>query len=78
MAGIHGMRPRRFLFWDFLAASVSVPVFVALGYYGSRNLDGIRAGLATAQYVAVAVIIAAVTGYLIVRQVRRRRARHGA
>jgi membrane protein DedA with SNARE-associated domain len=37
-AGTMGMKPGKFLFFDFLAALVGVPLFLYLGYYFGANI----------------------------------------
>lgn len=75
LAGIHGMRLRRFVAWDALAAGISVPVVVGLGYVGARHVDRVRAGLATFEHYLVLAVSLVAVGYLVVRNVRRRRRR---
>jgi membrane protein DedA with SNARE-associated domain len=65
MAGIHGMKPRRFLCWDALAATISLPLMLTLGYLG--------AGVGTVQHYAVLVAIVAVIGGLTWRRFRPHR-----
>ena len=73
MAGIHGMRPARFLLWDTAAACLSVPLVVGLGYLGARHVDRVRAGIASAsEYGLVAVAFGAL-GFMIWRHVRKLR-----
>jgi len=61
MAGISGMRPTRFFFWDGLAACLSVPLMVAIGFYGATHVQRMRAGVATTEhYVAFAATLVAV------------------
>jgi membrane protein DedA with SNARE-associated domain len=74
MAGIHGMQPRRFLFWDALAASISVPLVVGVGYLAAFHLDKVSAGVATARHYVVLVLIIGLIGYMTVHQVRPWRA----
>lgn len=75
LAAIHGMRLRRFVAWDALAASISVPIVIGLGYVGAKHIDRVRAGIAAFEhYLVLAVSIVAV-GYLVIREVRRRRRR---
>jgi len=38
MAGIHGMRPRRFLAWDAAAACLSIPFVMTLGYFAAKHV----------------------------------------
>lgn len=75
LAGIHGMPLRRFLLWDGLAACLSVPVIVGLGYLGALHIDRVRSDIATVQhYIAAAVLLMALGG-LSWLGVRKRRAR---
>ncbi|HVK89348.1 MAG TPA: DedA family protein [Kofleriaceae bacterium] len=61
MAGISGMRPTRFFFWDGLAACLSVPLMVAIGFYGATHVQRMRAGVATTEhYIAFAATLVAV------------------
>jgi len=76
LAGIHGMSPRRFFMWDGLAALVSVPLVVGLGYFGSEHVDEVRAGIATVQHYALLGLgIAIVAGltWMGARRLRPRR-----
>lgn len=62
-AGLLGMSPWRFLFWDGLGALISVPLVFGLGYFFSSRLDEMRAGLgAAADWVLVIVLVLAVVG----------------
>lgn len=79
LAGIHGMPLRRFVTWDALAAAISVPLVIALGYVGALHIDRVRAGIATFQHYVVLVVIVTVAGYLGLRTLReRRRQRRGS
>lgn len=73
MAGIHGMRPARFLLWDVAAACVSVPLVVGLGYLGANHVDLMRSGLASVQHYALLALAAVALGYLTWRNVRKLR-----
>lgn len=73
MAGIHGMRPRRFLLWDAAAACVSIPLVVGLGYLGALHIDRVRAGIASARHYVLLAAAFAVLGYLAWRHVRKLR-----
>jgi membrane protein DedA with SNARE-associated domain len=75
MAGIAGMRPRRFLLWDAIAACVGVPIWMAIGYAGAHHLETAHATTTAIQRgVLVAVLALAMVG-LMVSWVRARRAR---
>ncbi|MDB4961947.1 MAG: yohD [Myxococcales bacterium] len=64
MAGINGMAPRRFLLWDALAACISVPLTMALGYFGSLHVDRVRAGVAHVEHWVVLIGGLAALGYV--------------
>lgn len=74
LAGIHGMRPRRFLAWDAAAACVSIPLVMTLGYVGSAHIDRMREGIATAHHYILLVVAIAVLGFITWRHVRVRSA----
>lgn|SRR5678816_1634167 len=73
MAGIHGMRPCRFLAWDIAAACISIPFVVAVGYVGSKHVDRVRAGVAAAHHYVLLALALAALGYLAWRHVRKLR-----
>jgi membrane protein DedA with SNARE-associated domain len=73
MAGIHGMRPRRFLAWDAAAAALSVPLVVGLGYLGAAHMDRVRAGIASARHYLLLAAALCVLGYVTWRHVRKLR-----
>lgn len=73
MAGIHGMRPWRFLAWDSAAACISIPFVVGLGYFGSMHVDRVRAGVAAAHHYVLLAVALGVLGYLAWRHVRKLR-----
>lgn len=75
MAGIHGMRPRRFLFWDALAAAVSIPFVMGLGYYGARHIEKMRAGMASAHHYILLAVAIIVLGFITWRHLHLRAAR---
>jgi membrane protein DedA with SNARE-associated domain len=75
LAGINRMPLRRFLFWDALAACISLPVVVGLGYVFALHLDRVRRGIATAEHWAAFVALGAAIVYLVVSALRRS-ARH--
>ena len=69
----------RFLFMDGLAALVSVPIWVYLGYYGANQrdwlMDQVKRGQ-TGVLIALAVLVVAIFGLLIYRRkVAKQRAR---
>jgi membrane protein DedA with SNARE-associated domain len=72
MAGIHGMQLRRFVFWDLLAACISIPLIVGLGYLGADHLDVVRAHLTTIEHYALLAAIVGVIVWVVVWRLRRR------
>lgn len=74
MAGLHRMRPARFLAWDAAAACVSIPFVVALGYFGARHLERVRAGVARVEHSILLLTGFVVLVALAVRHVRKLRA----
>jgi len=74
MAGIHGMRPRRFLAWDAAAACISVPFVMGLGYFGAAHVDRMRAGIAEARHYVLLVAAIAILGFITWRHLRLRSA----
>lgn len=73
MAGIHGMRPVRFLAWDAAAACISIPFVVGLGYFGARHIERVRAGIASAEHYAMLAAAVGVLAYLTWRHLRKLR-----
>lgn len=73
MAGLHGMRSLRFLAWDAAAACVSIPFVVGLGYFGSKHVDRMRAGMAAAHHYVLLALALAALGYLAWHHVRKLR-----
>lgn len=74
-AGMSGRVPfSRFLLFDGLAALVSVPFWVWLGYYGAENHDELLAWLARSKYAAALVVVAlaALVAAWLWRRTRRR------
>jgi membrane protein DedA with SNARE-associated domain len=78
MAGVHRMRPRTFIAWDGLAACVSVPLMVGLGYAGALHLDRVRADIALVERYVLLAIGIGVLGWLLLRRSRRSRVSNGA
>jgi membrane protein DedA with SNARE-associated domain len=78
MAGIHGMRPRRFFAWDAAAAAISIPFVMAVGYFGSRHITRMRAGVAAAEHYVLLIAAIGVLAYLSIRHVRKLRAKRTA
>lgn len=75
LAGIHGMSLRRFLWWDTVAACLSVPLVVGVGYLGAHHLPHLRDGVTAARHVLLGAVLAIAAGYVALRVVRARRAK---
>jgi len=73
MAGMSGMRPSRFLLCDALAACISIPFAVSLGFFGSRHVARMRAGIAQAHHYVLLAVALGVLGYVTYRHVRQLR-----
>ncbi|MBY0345737.1 MAG: DedA family protein, partial [Neisseriaceae bacterium] len=73
VAGMSGISYWRFLLADGLAALLSVPIWVYLGYYGASNIDWLMSIVHKGQMgiFIVLVLIAAVLGFVWWRHRRR-------
>lgn len=78
LAGVHRMRVRTFCIWDAVAACVSVPVVIGLGYAGALHLDRVRADVAAVERSVAAICILAVVCAVVVRALLRRYRRPSA
>jgi membrane protein DedA with SNARE-associated domain len=73
LAGMHGMPYRRFLFWDALAACISVPIVTVLGFVTSQHIEQVAHGVhRVGHWVAALVALAAVV-YALCLVLRRAR-----
>ena len=73
LAGIHKMRPRRFIAFDAAAAAISVPVMVGLGYAGALHLELVLEGVATARHYVILAVLVVVAGVIAWRYLREPR-----
>lgn len=64
IAGVERVRPRVFLFWDGVAALITVPVIFGLGYMFHSQLDTVRVYLASTQYALASLFVLGVAGWL--------------
>lgn len=71
-AGTAKVPPLQFLVVDFLAALVSLPLFVYIGYAFSSNYDAIEAAVGRLRWVLLGVAVAAVAVVLVRAWMRRR------
>lgn len=76
-AGVAAVPARRFLLADGLAALVSVPLWVGLGWLFAENLDKLEPIVRDAR-LATGLGLAAIVGFLVARWWRRRRAEEAA
>lgn len=74
-AGSVRMPYTRFIFWDGLAALVSAPLFVYLGYANGGRLEWLIGALKEGQVVVIAVLVALVVAYGLYRWNRNKVAR---
>lgn len=57
----------KFLLWDGLAALVSVPLMVSLGYFFADHIEGLHHNLSRIEHWLGALIILTVVTYLLIR-----------
>lgn len=67
-AGSVGMPYWRFIFWDGLAALLSAPVFVFLGYYFGSELDKLIGVLKESQYIVFGTLAVLGLGFYLWRR----------
>lgn len=72
-AGIMGVRPLIFLTLDGIAALISVPFWIVVGFYLGDNLDATLRFVIRAQKSVLALVAVVIVGFIVVRYVRRRR-----
>lgn len=75
MAGITGMAPRRFFFWDALAALISIPLVMGLGYFGAKHVERMQQGIAEVHHYILLIIVVALLGFITWRHVHLRTAK---
>jgi membrane protein DedA with SNARE-associated domain len=75
MAGISGMPPRRFLFWDTLAACISIPFVMGLGYFGARHVNRMRQGIAEVHHYFILIAAIGLLAFITWRHVHMKSAR---
>jgi membrane protein DedA with SNARE-associated domain len=71
LAGVHRMSIVRFLIWDGLAFCISGPLFVAIGYFGSDQLDEALRDVAAAKRYALIAVALIVLGFAVHWGVKR-------
>jgi membrane protein DedA with SNARE-associated domain len=73
-AGSAGMAYGRFVLWDGLAALVSAPFFVWLGWHFGEDLDSLISRIKHGQLTVVASLAVVLVALLVIRYFRNRRA----
>lgn len=71
LAAVDKMPFHRFMLWDILGAVISVPLAVAVGYFGAEYAKRFQ----VVQHALVGLAVVAVIGFVIHYLVRRRRAK---
>jgi membrane protein DedA with SNARE-associated domain len=77
MCAIHGISYPRFIFWDMLALTISLPLWMGLGWFFGDSIDQLQHHTATAERIVtvsvLGVILLIVIVHSIVSAIRRRR-----
>lgn len=63
----------KILLYDGMAAAMSVPVFVLLGYWGANQLDVVKKWATGAQLAIIGVLVLVVVGFVIWKMKKRRK-----
>lgn len=69
-AGINGMPLKKFLFWDGLAACITVPATLILGYAGALHIDRVHRDVKRVEHWVVLAVVVAVVAFVLVRKLR--------
>ncbi len=69
-AGINRMPLRTFLFWDGLAACITVPATVLLGYAGALHIDRVHQDVKRVEHWIVLALVVVVVAFVLVRKLR--------
>lgn len=69
-AGINGMPYRRFITWDALAACITVPATVLLGYAGALHIDRVHRDVKRVEHWVVLAVVVVVIVFVLVRRLR--------
>ncbi len=73
LVGSMGVKPKVFFIQDGLAALISVPVWVFLGYYTGENWDLAITRAHEAQWILLSLLTSLILGYVLFMFYRRRR-----
>lgn len=66
-AGATRIQFRKFLWVDFLAALVSIPLWIGLGYYFGDEIQGLVRKISKSKDVALAVVLGAIALYVFLK-----------
>ena len=69
------MKPRRFIAADAIAALISVPLMLYLGYVASENYDAVMGALKRAEIIGGVIALLAISIFMIIRKRKRNRAK---
>jgi membrane protein DedA with SNARE-associated domain len=78
MSGVLGVRPIVFYGLDGLAALISVPVWVLVGWWFGKNIDEAMAFAKSMQKYVIAGLVVAIVGYITYRYWKKRRSKVAA
>jgi membrane protein DedA with SNARE-associated domain/rhodanese-related sulfurtransferase len=73
LAGVFGMRARRFVMYDVLGVVVWSCAYVAIGFFSAQRLASAASRIPRPNSTEILAIIAGLAGYLAWKQLRRRR-----
>jgi membrane protein DedA with SNARE-associated domain len=75
LAGMRQVPLRQFLLWNGLGILVTVPIFAAIGWAFSTNIDVLEAHVKQANHLLLAFLLIAVASYVTINVIRWRRRR---
>jgi membrane protein DedA with SNARE-associated domain len=73
-AGLSGMPYHKFIFWDALAAMISVPLFTWLAFHFGEEIDALKGVIIQSKKIAAIVIVSAIAVFVIYKVVKHKRA----
>jgi membrane protein DedA with SNARE-associated domain len=73
-AGMSRMSYPRFLLIDGLAAAISVPLFVLIGFFFAGNIEHVFHRIDRVKHIVIPIVLVAGAGIAIIWMLRRRRA----
>jgi membrane protein DedA with SNARE-associated domain len=76
IAAIHGISYPRFILWDMLALAISLPLWMALGWFFGSSMDTLLAYTENAEVAisvgVIVVVLLLITGHYVAKLVRKR------